>query len=196
MNGLDLLKKTGKAGKLLIAVDGRCGCGKSRIGAELAETLHAVLFHMDDYYLPPAQRPDNWRTIPAGNMDLIRFREEVLQPFIRGETVHYHAYSCQQQQFLPSTEIPSMPAAIIDGSYSHHPLLADLYDIRLFVTAKREVQLERLRMREGEHFSAFEEIWIPMEERYFEAFSIEEKADCVIVTDQTPPAWNWKDRLS
>ena len=89
-----------------------------------------------------------------------------------------------------------MPTAIIDGSYSHHPLLADLYDIRLFVTAKREVQLERLRMREGEHFSAFEEIWIPMEERYFEAFSIEEKADCVIVTDQTPPKWNWKDRLS
>ena len=190
-----LQKLLDKKGRLLIAIDGRCGCGKSRTGTELSESLHASLFHLDDFYLPPAQRQDNWRTIPAGNMDLARFREEVLEPFIRKESARYRAYSCQEKRYLPEIEIPYRPAAIIEGSYSHHPSLADVYDVRLFVTADRRVQLDRLRKREGSYFSAFEEIWLPMEEAYFESFAIEENADCVIVTNQTPPAWNWKSRL-
>ena len=179
----------------LIAIDGRCGCGKSSLGAELAAKLHAPLFHMDDFYLPFAQRSENWRERPAGNMDLERFRREVLEPLRCGESVLYLAYCCPEDSFLPERVISPGPAAIIEGSYSHHPLLADYYDLKLFVTANSRIQQERLRRREGSHYSAFKETWIPMEELYFETFDIEAHADCLITTDTFPPAWHWMHTL-
>jgi uridine kinase len=178
--------------RLLIAIDGRCGCGKSSLGAELAEKLDGNLFHMDDYYLPFRFRQENWETIPAGNMDLHRFYADVLEPARKGQTIHYRAFSCPLRQYLPEKVFSPCAVNIVEGSYSQHPLLAESYDVKLFITAERKVQEQRLRSREGDHYSAFEKIWIPMEERYFRQFSVEEKANCIIYTDKNPSAWDWR----
>ena len=37
----------------LVAVDGRCGSGKSTLSELAARRLHCPLFHMDDFFLPP-----------------------------------------------------------------------------------------------------------------------------------------------
>ena len=178
--------------RLLIAIDGRCGCGKSSLGAELAESLDANLFHMDDFYLPFRQRVENWQEIPAGNMDLTRFRTEVLEPAENGHGILYRAFSCPQRRYLQEKRLSPKKVNITEGSYSQHPFLADAYDIKLFVTAEKSIQEARLRAREGDHFKAFEEIWIPMEEYYFRYFSIENNADCIIRTDTDPAVWAWK----
>ena len=69
---------------VLIALDGRCGSGKTTLAAQLAEQFPgSAVFHTDDYYLPPAQRIPNWAETPCANMDLTRLREEVLVPAIR-----------------------------------------------------------------------------------------------------------------
>ena len=179
-------------GKLLIAIDGRCGCGKSRLGAELAQALQANLFHMDDYYLPFRFRQDNWEEIPAGNMDLHRFYADILEPVRNGQKVLYRPFSCPERRYLPEKVFLPAPVNIVEGSYSQHPLLADAYDVKLFVTAEKAIQTERLQAREGDHYTAFEKTWIPMEERYFQHFSIEEGADCVIRTDADPSVWEWR----
>ncbi|MBQ3372328.1 MAG: uridine kinase [Oscillospiraceae bacterium] len=178
---------------LLLAIDGRCGCGKSSLGAELAECLDANLFHMDDFYLPFRQRVENWQEIPAGNMDLTRFLTEVLEPALNGQEILYRAFSCPQRRYLQEKRLPPKRVNIVEGSYSQHPFLADAYDVKLFVTAERSIQEARLQAREGDHYKAFEEIWIPMEENYFRHFSIENNADCIIRTDVTPPTWEWKN---
>ena len=42
---------------VLIALDGRCGSGKTTLAGQLAEQFPAsIVFHTDDYYLPPDQR--------------------------------------------------------------------------------------------------------------------------------------------
>lgn len=170
-------------GRLLVAIDGRCGCGKSSLAQLLAQEFGAGLFHMDDFYLPFDRREADWRQLPAGNMDLERFRDEVLQPLSAGQTVLYRAYDCAHDRYLPPRAIPFQPLSIVEGSYSQHPLLAPFYDYRLFVTADRETQLCRLRSREGAHFAAFESTWIPMEEAYFKRYAIERGADRVLNTD-------------
>ena len=139
---------------------------------------------MDDFYLPFARRRSNWREIPAGNMDLERFRREVLEPGLTGQPVLYRAYRCPEDRFLETEEIPWRPWAVVEGSYSQHPLLADAYRTKFFVTADPAVQEQRLRRREGDHFAAFREIWIPMEEHYFRTFAIERSADAVLLTEQ------------
>ena len=177
---------------LLLAIDGRCGCGKSSLGAELAECLDANLFHMDDFYLPFRQRVENWQEIPAGNMDLTRFRTEVLEPALNGQEILYRAFSCPQRRYLQEKRLPPKRVNIVEGSYSQHPLLANAYDGKLFVTAGKSVQEARLRAREGDHYKAFEEIWIPMEENYFRHFSVENNAECIIRTDTDPSVWTWR----
>ena len=51
----------------LLAIDGRCGSGKSALGAWLAAQLGCNLVHMDDFYLPPAQRRSVFFRHPAAN---------------------------------------------------------------------------------------------------------------------------------
>lgn len=171
-------------GRLLLAIDGRCGCGKSSLAASLAAEFDAAVFHTDDFYLPFAARAENWRELPAGNMDLERLRTELLEPLRRGEAVSYRAYDCRNGRFLPAREIPVRPLSIVEGSYSQHPALRPYYDLCVFVTASPQIQRARLRAREGAHFAAFEALWIPLEERYFRAFSVEERADRVLRTDK------------
>ena len=192
-NASDLLDAVERAlterGHLLLAIDGRCGCGKSSLAALLARELDGNVFHTDDFYLPFSRRADDWQTQPAGNMNLTRLREEVLTPLLAEETVYYRAYDCPRECFMPSREIPFKALSVVEGSYSQHPLLTDAYDRRIFVTAEKTVQLQRLREREGAHAASFEKLWIPMEEHYFKAFAIEQKADCLLRTDS--PEWNW-----
>ena len=69
---------------------------------------------------------------------------------------------------------------IVEGSYSHHPALADCYDLRVFVTCSKAEQTRRLQAREGARYPAFAQRWIPLEEGYFAKYSIEESADLIL----------------
>ena len=163
---------------VLVALDGRCGSGKTTLAAQLAEQFPGnAVFHTDDYYLPPAQRIPNWAETPCANMDLTRLREEVLVPAQAGAAVHCRAYSCREGSYLPEQCVPPAPLYILEGSYSHHPILAGFYDLKVFVTCSKEEQARRLQAREGERYENFVRRWIPLEEAYFAQCRIEALAD-------------------
>lgn len=177
-------EEDGRAEKsvVIIAIDGRCGSGKTSL-AELAGRFFGCnVFHMDDYYLPLANRVQNWQSVPAGNMDLERFRKEVLLPAGAGEQVLYCPYDCQTGELKEKQIFEPSPFIVVEGSYSHHPHLAEAYDLKIFLTCSEEVQESRLRTREGSHFPAFKEQWIPMEENYFKHFEVEAGSDMVVDT--------------
>jgi uridine kinase len=69
---------------------------------------------------------------------------------------------------------------IVEGSYSHHPAFADTFDLRVFLHVDEAERKRRIIERNGEMSKMFFTRWIPLENRYFEAFQIEEKADLVI----------------
>ena len=170
---------------VLVALDGRCGSGKTTLAAQLAERFpDSAVFHTDDFYLPPADRVDGWEHIPCANMDLARLSREVLAPARAGDAVSYRAYSCREGAYLPTKNIASKPLFLVEGSYSHHPLLAENYDLRVFVTCSQEEQARRLQAREGERYPNFVQRWIPLEEGYFAQYHIETRADLIL--DTTP----------
>lgn len=154
---------------VLIAIDGRCGSGKTSLAKLLASLFPCRLFHTDDFYLPMNRRVENWQSIPAGNMDLSRLREEVLLPARANEEIFYRPFSCCTQQLLDSVPMPPALLNIVEGSYSLHPELEQLYDLKIFLTTSKEEQERRLRVREGDYFSAFQSLWIPLEEQYHHA---------------------------
>lgn len=160
----------------IVAIDGRCGSGKTGLAAFLETELNCAVIHMDDFYLPMGERKENWQQIPGGNMDFARLIREVLEPLIRGEAVTVRPYDCGKAAYGAEREIVPGKLTVIEGSYSHHPLLRQYYDKMIFLTCDKEIQKQRLLAREGEKYAMFEKLWIPMEERYLSAFPTPEEA--------------------
>ncbi|MBQ9165900.1 MAG: uridine kinase [Oscillospiraceae bacterium] len=160
----------------VISIDGRCGSGKTMLSALFARVFPCNVLHIDDYYLPLAQRIPDWAETPCANMDLERFLQEAVLPAREGKTVVYRPYSCQRGEYLPARVMPPRPLTVVEGSYSQHPSLAGSYDRKIFLTCRKDEQRRRLQAREGEYFSMFENRWIPLEERYLSRYAIEEKA--------------------
>ena len=49
------------AAPVVLALDGRCGSGKTTMAAALAEQFpDSIVLHTDDFYLPPADRVPGW----------------------------------------------------------------------------------------------------------------------------------------
>ena len=168
---------------LVLALDGRCGSGKTTLANTLARQFPAsITLHTDDFYLPPAQRIRGWEKTPCANMDLARLRDEALRPAYEGQAVQYRAYSCCEGAHLPARELAAQPLVILEGSYSHHPLLAPYEDFRVFMTCSDAEQTCRLQAREGDRYPDFAARWVPLEEAYFIQHNIEDAADFVMDT--------------
>ena len=145
---------------VLVALDGRCGSGKTTLSAQLARQFpQSITVHTDDFYLPPASRVANWEQIPCANMDLERLRAQVLTPARAGQAVPYRAYSCRAGAYLPEQCFAPQPLVI-----------------------SKEEQARRLLAREGERYSGFTARWIPLEEGYFAKFQIEQTVDFILDT--------------
>ena len=170
---------------LVLALDGRCGSGKTTLANTLTRQFPAsIVLHTDDFYLPPAQRVRGWEKTPCTNMDLVRLRDEALRPAYEGQPVLYRAYSCRAGAYQPVQELAAQPLVILEGSYSHHPLLAGYETLQVFVTCSKEEQTRRLQAREGEQYANFAARWVPLEEGYFAQYHIAETADFVVDTTQ------------
>ena len=140
------------------------------------------VIHMDDFYLPMSERSPDWRKVPAGNMDFMRLKTEMLDPLRAGREFEYRPFLCTSGRL--SEPVPMKPKRlnIVEGSYSHHPDIAEYFDFKVFITVSQDEQKRRLSEREGEYFPEFLRTWIPCEENYFAAFSAQDGCDLLITT--------------
>lgn len=165
-------------GRALVALEGMSASGKTTLAAALATVFCANVYHMDDFFLPADLRRPDWQQIPAGNMDMARFAQEVLKPLIQGEEVAYRPYRCQDGVMGARRIMPPRPLQIVEGAYCTHPALGAPYDLTLFVTVDPAVQRQRILARNGmEGLKRFEQIWIPMEQRYFTACDVKRRCN-------------------
>ena len=181
-----LIRRHGeKAGPAILAIDGRCASGKSTLGERLSREWDADLFHMDDFYLQPHQRTEEWLSEPGGNVDRERFLEEVLLPLSRGEAVSYRRFDCGTFAFEPLRLIRPGAIAVVEGSYSCHPELREFYDMRVFLDIDPKTQRERILQRNGpEVLQRFIDRWIPLEENYFSGCAVRDCCDWIIRNDK------------
>ena len=169
--------------RVLIAVDGTSAGGKTTFSSLLAQVYDCNVFHMDDFFLREEQRTPERYAEPGGNVDRERFLDEVLLPLSEGMNVNYRKFDCRTFTVLSGETISPKKLSIVEGAYSMHPSLAGYYDAALFVCSSPEVQRERILKRNGDMAERFFNEWIPLENRYFEAFGIREKCDLVIETE-------------
>lgn len=173
----------GKDKPCIVAIDGMCGSGKSYLATLLADTFDCNVFHMDDFFLPLEMRTEERLAQPGGNVHYERFREEVLNPLVKGQTVTYRPYLCGLWEYgKPVTREPKK-LSIIEGSYSLHPDIRDAYDLKIFLSVDNNVQLERILQRVGEEkLKQFIDRWIPLETLYFDLLNIKTLCDILLNT--------------
>lgn len=166
---------------MLVAIDGRCGAGKTTLAGKLGRELECPVVHMDDFFLRQEQRTRDRLEEPGGNVDYERVREDVLIPLSQGRMAAYRPFDCGKMELSEMIQVEPWPAVVVEGSYSCHPALWDFYGLRIFLDISPEEQMERILHRNGrEAASLFRDRWIPLEERYFAAYQIRERCDLAI----------------
>lgn len=165
----------------IIAIDGRCAAGKTTLAAELAEQLGGDVIHMDDFFLPPKLRTPERRIEPGGNVHYERFLTEVIPKLASGEAFSYQRFDCSRMAPGDRILVQNNGFVFVEGAYSCHPVLGNYMDRKVFLDIDRVNQTERIRGRNGgDRLQDFLQLWIPLEEAYFLAFSVEENADYII----------------
>lgn len=166
--------------KIIIAIDGNSGAGKSYLANLLLEKYDANICHMDDFFLQPHQRTPVRLKEVGGNIDYERFKSEVLDKLTKEEPFKYRRFSCKTREFVDVVVVKPKPINIIEGVYSLHPTLINSYDFKIFLAVNKQTQLRRIESRnEPTIVERYVREWIPMEEQYFDFYDIINKCDFV-----------------
>ena len=170
-------------GRITVAIDGCCASGKTTLANSLAEQIYAQVIHMDDFFLPVHMRTEQRLSQAGGNVHYERFCGEVVNGIKSSKSFEYGVYSCSEGHIKNYRTIDPQKSIIIEGSYSLHPEIPDVYDLKIFLETDRVTQLERIRKRNGDAaLGAFATTWIPFENRYFEECKIKDKCDIKLST--------------
>ena len=166
--------------RVLVAIDGNSGAGKSFLADLIAGVYDCNLFHMDDFFLRPGQRTEE-RLNKAGEfVDHERFSQEVIHGLKSGQPFSYRKFDCGTMDLGETVYVQHKKLNVIEGSYSMHPSLAENYDLKIFLHIDPRGQERRIRERNGEGMlQRFLGEWIPRENRYFEEMDIREKCHLV-----------------
>lgn len=174
-------RKMAEGGPVILAIEGGAASGKTTLAEKLRQIYGCNVFHMDDFFLRPEQRTPQRLSAPGENVDHERFLEEVLTPLKEGRSVTFRRYDCHSQSLCPPLTVPPTPLTVVEGSYCCHNSLFDAYGLRCFLRISPELQRERICVRNSPKFQTrFFDTWIPMEQRYHQAFSIPERCDIIL----------------
>ena len=173
---IDELLLTNK--RIIISLEGGSASGKSTLALELKDKYECTLFHMDDFYLRPSQRTIERLNEIGGNIDVERFYEEIVEPILKNENIYYRKFDCSTQVLSEPISVEPKQLIIIEGAYSMHPLLQNIYDLKVFLDISKDLQIQRINQRNSPNMAKrFFEEWIPLENKYFSTLKIKEKCD-------------------
>lgn len=164
-----------------IAIDGNSGAGKSTLAKQISQRYDCNVFHMDHFFLTPELRTEQRLKEIGGNVDYIRFYNEVITGLDSGSCFQYHVYNCSKRTMDKTITVVPKKLNVIEGSYSMHPMLINSYDLKIFLHIGEKEQSRRILERNGAtQHQKFLRDWIPMENRYFDQMQIPEKCDLIL----------------
>ncbi len=178
---IDALLESGQP--VTVAIDGNSGSGKSTLAALLAEVYSCNVFHMDDFFLPQERKTPERLSELGGNVDYERLANEVVTGLKSGGAFSYRPYNCKTGLLKDAVTVSPKALTVVEGVYSLHPSIAELYDLKLFLKTDANTQTARIRQRSGEAMlQRFISEWIPLENVYFEKLNIEQSCDLMFNT--------------
>ena len=182
--------------RLVVAIDGRSGAGKSTVAHALAQEIGAAIVPCDDFFAANVSNAE-WDALTpeqrvAEAMDWRRLRREAIEPLRAGRTALWYAFDFQagprSDGTYPMQEAPKelgpKTVVLLDGAYSARPELADVLDLKVLVEAAHATRETRLAAREAPAFlRRWHARWDAAEEHYFTRVRPPPAFDVVLSTD-------------
>ncbi len=160
-----------------LAIDGRCGAGKTTLAEAISAEYECSVVHLDDFFLPKGKKKEGF-----GNLEKDRILEEILIPISEGKSANYRIFSCAKQSYTDYVTIPQGRSLVIEGSYALLPEFRFAYTHSIFLSVSKEEQEKRIRYRNGDAiWKMYASRWIPEEEAYFTSLRPETAADLRIL---------------
>lgn len=167
----DIERERKKKDRLVIAIDGKSGTGKSHLAMLIESCSPVSVIHMDDFFLPESRKTEERMAEPGGNVDYERFLKDVLNPLKSSFSFSYRPFSCKTQTLSDEYVLIDKSIVIIEGVYSLRPEFRPYYDLAYVLSASNEVRVDRIKARCGaEKLKSFISIWMPLEDVYFSSF--------------------------
>ncbi|QIG38167.1 uridine kinase [Microbacterium sp. 4R-513] len=162
----DEVRRQYRAGRVIVAVDGRDGAGKTifadGLAAAFAEDGSAVFrATIDDFHRPRAERYRRGRTSPEGfyrdSYDYATFRRVLIDPFRDGRQTagttgfQLSAFDLARDSPVASSWVtaPRDAVLIVDGIFLHRPELRGLWDWSVWLDVPIDVAYRRMAERDG-----------------------------------------------
>lgn len=147
------------AGRVLVAIDGEDGAGKTVLADRLASHLvtagePVLRASIDGFHRPRAERYARGRTSPEGfyrdSYDLDAFRRELIDPFRRGAPVRSAVFDVRADAPVRTTPqaTPVDCVLIVDGIFLHRPELRGLWDWSLWLEVAATERFARMAVRD------------------------------------------------
>ena len=155
------VRQHNKSGRLILAVDGRDGAGKTTfadsLGAVFAEAGDEVYrASLDDFHRPKLERYARGRTSPEGfyrdSYDEEQFRRLLIEPFRRGSgAFRLLAFDLDADVPVEAPEHEAGPDAvlIVDGLFLHRPELRGIWNWSVWLHVPAAIAFARMAERDG-----------------------------------------------
>lgn len=151
---------------VLVGIGGHGGAGKTTLARAIPD---AVVVSTDEFW--------NGR-----RFDLERLRDEVVRPLRAGLPAEYRSFDWHRQAMRRQPRrVEARGTVVVEGVCALHRMFRADLDLRVWVDAPRALRLERGVARDGERMRAtWEDVWMPMEDRYVAADDPVSAADLVV----------------
>lgn len=162
----DEVRQHYRGGRILVAVDGMDGAGKTTFADALADVFAedgSAVFRasIDDFHRPRAERYERGRRSPEGfyrdSFDYSTFRRALIDPFREGAqtgaTTGFQLAAFDLARDTPIeaawTTAPRDAVLIVDGIFLHRPELRGLWNWSVWLDVPIDVAYQRLALRDG-----------------------------------------------
>jgi uridine kinase len=154
----------------IVAIDGCGGAGKSTFAARLSRAVgDCPVAHTDDF--ASWEQPLEWWP---------RMLRELIEPLASGRDATYRRYDWESRRLAEPLRIEPAPIVIVEGVSASRSEWAQQLAFAVWVTAPREVRLQRGLERDGEQATDLWAGWMAAEDAYLRRDHPIERADLVV----------------
>ncbi len=173
--------------RVLVAIDGCGGAGKSTLARGVSNSLTNVSIVCADDFFRPLSQPQPGTLTPAKAYELYfpweRMRDEALVPLRQGKTARYQRHDWVSDELGEWAIVEPNPIVIVEGVYSSRPELRGLLDAIIFIDAPRDLRRRRMLARghrDNDPESGWLIPWMAAEDWYVEHLRPQESADLIL----------------
>lgn len=163
----------------ITSLEGKCTSGKTTITKQL-ENKYTII-NIDDFFLSKEKKTPERLNEIGGNIDyelvktcLLTIKDAWKE---NKQELEYKVFDCTKQEYY-TKKITLKNKVILEGVYSYHPYFNNLIDCLAYIQVDKETQLNRVSNRILK--DKFINEWIPLENKYFEYYKLEDICDIII----------------